>query len=130
MAPQSTFKSATVDCACLLSLFSCIQFFETLWTPARLLCSWDSPAKNIGVSCYALLQWIFLSHGLNLHLMSPALTGRFFTTSLTWEAPMVDQVSTFHSSSTSPSIIAYIWSALLSSFTTFTDPCDYLGPPK
>ena len=130
MAPQSIFKSATVDCACLLILFSCIQLFETLWTPARLLCSWASPAKNIGVSCYALLQRIFLFQVLNLHLMSPALIGRFFATSVTWEAPAVGQISTFQISPTSPSIIAYIWSILLSSFTTFSDPCDYLGPPK
>ena len=61
-------------------------------------------------------------------LMSPALTGRFFTTSVTWEAPTVDQVPTFQISSTSPSIIAYIWSTLLSSFITFTDPCNCLGP--
>ena len=26
---------------------------------ARLLCSWDSPDKNIGVCCHALLQGIF-----------------------------------------------------------------------
>ena len=28
--------------------------------PARLLCPWDSPGKNIGVGCHALLQGIFL----------------------------------------------------------------------
>ena len=33
--------------------------------PARLLCSWDSPGKDTGVSCHALLQGIFLTHGLN-----------------------------------------------------------------
>ena len=26
--------------------------------PARLLCQWDSPSKNIGVGCHALLQGI------------------------------------------------------------------------
>ena len=43
-------------------LFICVQLFVTLWTVAfRLLCPWDSPSKNIGVSCYALLQGIFLT---------------------------------------------------------------------
>ena len=27
--------------------------------PARLLCPWDSPGKNTGVGCHALLQRIF-----------------------------------------------------------------------
>ena len=27
--------------------------------PARLLCPWDSPGKNIGVGCHALLLGIF-----------------------------------------------------------------------
>ena len=35
-----------------------------LW-PARVLCPWDSPGKNIGVGCHALLQEIFLTQGLN-----------------------------------------------------------------
>ena len=33
--------------------------------PATLLCSWDSPGKNTGVGCHALLQGIFLIQGLN-----------------------------------------------------------------
>ena len=58
-----------------------------------LLCPWDSPGKNTGVGCHALLQGIFPTQGLNLHsLMSPALSGRFFTTSTTWifMYPMLD----------------------------------------
>ena len=39
------------------------------WTiPARLLCPWDSPGKNTGVGCHALLQGIFLTQGSNLGL--------------------------------------------------------------
>ena len=34
-----------------------------------LLYPWDSPGKNTGVSCYALLQGIFPTQGLNLHLL-------------------------------------------------------------
>ena len=33
--------------------------------PARLLCPWDSPGKNTGVGCHALLQGIFPTQGLN-----------------------------------------------------------------
>ena len=36
---------------------------------ARLLCPWDSPGKNTGVGCHALLQGIFLTQGSNLHLL-------------------------------------------------------------
>ena len=38
--------------------------------PTRLLCPRDSPGKNTGVGCYALLQGIFPTQGLNLHLLS------------------------------------------------------------
>ena len=56
-------------CACALSRFSRIRLFETLWTPARLLCPWDSPGKNTGVGCHALLQGIFLTQGSNQCLL-------------------------------------------------------------
>ena len=49
--------------------------------------------KNIGIGCYFLVQGIFPTQGSNLHsLMSPALSGRFFTTSTTWifMYPMMD----------------------------------------
>ena len=36
---------------------------------ARPLCPRDSPAKNTGVDCHALLQGIFLIQGLNSHLL-------------------------------------------------------------
>ena len=31
--------------------------------------AWGSPGKNTGVGCHALLQGIFLTQGLNLHLL-------------------------------------------------------------
>ena len=39
----------------------------TSWTvkPLRLLCPWDFPGKNTGVSCDFLLQGIFLTQGSN-----------------------------------------------------------------
>ena len=36
----------------------------------RLLCPWDSPGKNTGVGCHALLQGTFLTQGSNPRLLS------------------------------------------------------------
>ena len=36
--------------------------------PTRLLCPWDSPGKDPGVGCRALLQGIFPTQGSNLGL--------------------------------------------------------------
>ena len=47
----------------------------------------DSPRKNTGVGCHALLQRIFPTQGSNPGLLFPALGGSFFTTSVTLEAP-------------------------------------------
>ena len=50
--------------------------------PARLLCPWDSPGKNTGVGCHALLQGNLPNTGIeHTALMSPALAGKLFTTS-------------------------------------------------
>ena len=46
---------------------SCVQLYVTLWTVARF--PWDSPGKNTGVGCRALLQEIFLTQGSNLCLL-------------------------------------------------------------
>ena len=55
--------------------------------PTRLLCPWDSPGKNAGVGCHALLQGIFLTQGWGPGLfLSPALVGKFFPTSATYDA--------------------------------------------
>ena len=35
----------------------------------RLLCPWDFPGKNTGVSCHFFLQGIFSTQGLNLSLL-------------------------------------------------------------
>ena len=57
-------------CMCMLSHFSHVQLFATPWTIApRLLCPWDSPGKNTGVGCHALLQGIFLTQGSNPYLL-------------------------------------------------------------
>ena len=46
----------------------------------------DSPGKNTGADCYALLQGNLPDPWIKpLSLTYPALAGRFFTTSTTWE---------------------------------------------
>ena len=46
---------------------------SSLWPhrlqPARLLCPWDSPDKNAGVGCHALLPGIFQTQGSNPGLL-------------------------------------------------------------
>ena len=55
---------------------------------------WDSPGKNTGAVCHALLQGIFLTQGLNsVSLRSPALACGFFTTSPTWETQLAISVN-------------------------------------
>ena len=60
--------------------------------PLKLLCPSDSPGKNTGVGCHALLQGIFLTQDSNPHLNSPALEGGFFTISATWEAQLQQHI--------------------------------------
>ena len=73
---------------CAKSLQSC----QTLWYPIGCIppgssVHGDSPGKNTGLGCYALLQGIFLIQVSNPPLlMSPALADKFLTTSATWEA--------------------------------------------
>ena len=73
--------------ACVLSRFSCVPILRPHGLqPARLFCPWDSPGKSTRVGCHALLQGIFPTQAVNLCLiMSPALTGRFFTTGANWQ---------------------------------------------
>ena len=54
----------------------------------------DSPDKNTGLGCHALLQGIFLIQGLNpqfLRLLH-RLVGSFFITSATWETLQITQL--------------------------------------
>ena len=54
--------------ACMLSHFSCVRLLQPYgWQPARLLYPWDSPGKNTGAGCHALLQGIFLTQGSDPH---------------------------------------------------------------
>ena len=77
----------TVICVCMLSHFSCVCLFVTLWTVAQQApLSRDSPSKNTGTGCCALFQGIFLTQGLSLCLYVFLHFQMFFTTSVTWEA--------------------------------------------
>ena len=53
---------------------------DSLWfhrlKPARLLCPWSSPGKNIGVGCHSFLQGIFPSRD---RTWVSCIAGRFFT---------------------------------------------------
>ena len=72
------------------------HFGYGLLCSTRLLCSWDSPGKNTGVGCRALLQGIFPIQEWNpTSLMPPAFARGFFTTSTTWQALTVQQVIFF-----------------------------------
>ena len=42
-------------------------------------------ARILGLGCHALPPGIFLTQGLKLLLLPPALVGRFFFTSATWK---------------------------------------------
>ena len=58
-----------VEDACLLSHFCCVLLFATPWTVAHQAPLWDSPGKNTGVGCHALLKEIFPTQGSNSCLL-------------------------------------------------------------
>ena len=73
-AIQSTviFKASISRCmhACLLSHFSHVWLFVTLWTVARQAPRpWDSPGENTAMGCDAFLQGIFPTQGWNSCLL-------------------------------------------------------------
>ena len=55
-------------CMCLCSAVSDSLWFYELW-PTRLCYPWNFLGKNTGMSCYFLLQGIFLTQGSNLGLL-------------------------------------------------------------
>ena len=54
-------------------MLGCLGVFNSLQARGlqltRLLCPWDFPGKNTGVGCHFLVLEIFLTQGLNLHLL-------------------------------------------------------------
>ena len=76
-----------------LAVAVCVQSLSRVWLFAapgtagcQLLCPGDSPGKNPGVGCHALLQGIFWTQGSNSCLLNLLHWQEFFTTSATWEA--------------------------------------------
>ena len=54
------------SCVCVLSLQSCPTLCDPMGcSPPGLSVQWDSPSKNTGVGCHALLQGIFPTQGSN-----------------------------------------------------------------
>ena len=103
-------------CACILSLFSCVQLFVTLWTVTRFLCPWGFSRQEYWSGLPCLLPedlpnpWIKPKF-----LISFALTDWFFTTSATWEAPL------------SP-LSSVQFSSVAQSCLTLCDPMDHSTP--
>ena len=82
------------------------QSCRTLWShglsPARFLCPWNSPGKNIGEGSYSLLQGIFPTREGDRTQVSYT-AGRFFTVWATSEAHTTSNyTSTSNSSCNSP----------------------------
>ena len=88
---ESSFYGSTLQFQRLLCLVthSCLTLCDPMdCSPSGSSVHGDSPGKNTGVGCCALLQEAFPIQGSNpclLHL--PVLLGMFFNTSATWEAP-------------------------------------------
>ena len=75
------FQHICYICAYVLSRFSRVWLFETLWTVAHQTpLSMGSPGKNTGVGYSALLGRIFLAQGSDPSLCVSCIAGRFFTT--------------------------------------------------
>ena len=64
----------------MLSHFSPVRLFATPWSVAHQAPAlpWNSPGKNTGVGCHALLQGIFPTQGSN-HIHEQYLEILFFT---------------------------------------------------
>ena len=57
-------------CACVLNHLSCPTLCNPMDTDLQVpFCPWDSPGKNTGVDCHALLQGFFQTWGSNLRLL-------------------------------------------------------------
>ena len=72
-------------CVCTCApVLHCSIMSDSSWPngllPTSLLCPWDSPGKNTGVDCHALLQEIFPTQGSNPR--SPALQQDFLPSEL------------------------------------------------
>ena len=63
-------RTAVSTCVHAKQLQSCLTLLQPYGLqPIRLLCPWDSPVKDAGMGCHALLQGIFLTQGSSLRLL-------------------------------------------------------------
>ena len=81
--------------ACVLNCFAHVQLYATLWTVAHqapLSMGFSRQEYWSGLPCAP--PETLPDPGIEpMSLISPALVGRFFTTSATWEAPLME---TYH----------------------------------
>ena len=78
--------------------------------PTRLRCPWDSPGRNTGVGCHALLQGIFPIQGSNWGLLWLLHCRQILYLWATWEA-----------------LISYGWLYILSHVQLFATPSTAAG---
>ena len=74
------------NCTIILSHFSCVPTLLQTYgpQPARLLCPWDSPSKNVRMGYPCLPPGDLPNSGIEPRcLLSPELTGGFLTSSTT-----------------------------------------------
>ena len=78
-------------CACRLNCFSCVRLFATLWTVAhQTLLSMRLSRQEYWSGLPFLSPGDHPDPGIEpMSFISPALAGKFFTTSATWETPLV-----------------------------------------
>ena len=84
-------KSQFLHHVCMLSHFSNVWLFVTLWTVAfQVPLSMGFSRQEYQVGCHAHLQGDLPVNPVSP--VFPALAGRFFTISATWEAPFLHHI--------------------------------------
>ena len=110
----------------MLSRFSNVQLFATLWTVThQALCPWDSPGKSTEVGCHALLQGIFPTQGLNPSLLSLL---HWQAGSLPLAPPQMITEATRHGLFQHPALLTYKCVYIFSSSITFTSTHSQILP--
>ena len=90
---QGTKRTQAIEFAVVVQLLimsDSLRFYGL--QPTWLLCPRDSPGKNTGMGCHAILQRIFLTQGSNLRF---SLAGEFFTTEPPGKPKLLNRNSNF-----------------------------------
>ena len=104
---QACLFTISCVCVCMLSHFSHVQHFLTLWIIAtRLLCPWDSPGKNTSVGCHTLLQGILPTLGSNLHFLCLLYSQVGSLPLVPPEKPQLNLISQFKNHLANPTVSA------------------------